>query len=90
MFEGGSGKEFPRGRSQISVTAFDLSKKFSRNWAFFAAGVESQLPLSAWGIRKPNLDVSISQFRQAFIRRIAEQLVVPYVGKDARNPADAE
>ncbi len=86
LFEEGSGKEFLRGRSQISVTAFDLSKKLSEP-AFSPPECNFLFPL---GHPEAKFDVSISQFRQAFIRRIAEQLVVPYVGKDARNPADAE
>jgi hypothetical protein len=74
LFEPGTRREQMKGRAQIAVTAYDMSKKL-REPAFSPAEFNVEYPKTHMVSR---FDMPISTFRQNFIKRIAKELVLPF------------
>ena len=74
MFEPGTQRELMKGRAKIAVMAYDMSKP-AKEPAYNPPESNFEYPRTH---EKSRYDMPVSTFRQKFVKRIAEELVVPF------------
>jgi len=74
LYEPGTRQELLKGRATVAVSCYDLSKKL-KDPDFNPPEFNFEYPR---GHEVPKSDVPLSTFRQKFVRRMAQELVLPF------------